>query len=998
MEDRRTSPGSGSTWFTARRSLQSGADSDDTPVNAIPSTRTVATSTANSNRSAHRRSQIARWPRPIAEFLESQAFHGIQDSDRAVILGGGDGFGADANTDYYDDDSEEDSRHLDPRMFNGDYEDVSHDEMEEDADEDMEEYDEDEDADEIDHDDAHERDDGVSEHDSSMSSEPENNDDDSSNSDSDVGNFNRDRPGARGIGGSVRGHTATRSFEDLPSLALATSRSGSRTTSQSPASERYVNTPFLPKYLEESAFGMLNRHLFAKPDKTAGGAASGADSGEAAGGNSGLFSSSADCESEIARLAPDMFFKTLVRDTWPQYCTPVPTTSTFNGLRLGYGLDLAAQPRSAPAQQIPTPPLPPSRPAPTSVMVPLLAQTGNHSRDVFVPFGRNVSGSPEPSFTIERYADILARGRDSHSARLAALGGGRTRTAAGATADTSAAAQAALEEKKQTLPSEWSPVKNPLNMAVASDRVDVRYTGPGRTDGDAAMILTNNCIPMHTGVYYFEAYIKSRGQSGYIGIGLSRKHVQRSRLPGWDEGSWGYHGDDGNVFDCDGRGTPFGPGFASGDTVGCGMDFMKKRIFFTRNGVFVGYAFREIDTSKPLYPCVGMRTPGEHVVANFGRKAFMYDICHYVSEARTEALGLVQKANISCELPPANAADAEYSAQSKDPLQPRNILALRDELLGGVPLSGGSNTDTDRGDAALSIVLAQLLHNEHYATARALIENAIGQRSSCKTASDAGSQKRNERLEAVLQTLQQQDSQRATRRRVCKHIREGAIDAALGLLQDAYPAVLRNEVIVFQLRCRQFVELVRAANSDHIVASVPSDGGQLATPLGASPSHSGADDMMDVDDSHSPSLLSLSSITNAPGLMRQVRFGQLGNIDGMDQTQLVRVLLDYGRQLQADYSSSPSAIVREGLVHTFSLLAYADPAKSPVAALLDPSAREPLARLVEMAIVAAENSPHMSALECICRQTGTLLRELSAQRNGAASLLSLDRDFLRVDN
>ncbi|KAJ2029740.1 hypothetical protein GGI08_009591 [Coemansia sp. S2] len=38
----------------------------------------------------------------------------------------------------------------------------------------------------------------------------------------------------------------------------------------------------------------------------------------------------------------------------------------------------------------------------------------------------------------------------------------------------------------------------------------------------------------------------------------------------------------------------------------------------------------------------------------------------------------------------------------------------------------------------------------------------------------------------------------------------------------------------------------------------------------------------------------------------------------------------------------------------------------------------------------------MSALECICRHTGALLAELSARRNGAASLLSIKRDFLRV--
>jgi hypothetical protein len=59
-------------------------------------------------------------------------------------------------------------------------------------------------------------------------------------------------------------------------------------------------------------------------------------------------------------------------------------------------------------------------------------------------------------------------------------------------------------------------------------------------------------------------------------------------MPGWDSGSWGYHGDDGRLFSEDGRGTPFGPTYGTGDTIGCGIDFQKKEISFTKNGVHIG--------------------------------------------------------------------------------------------------------------------------------------------------------------------------------------------------------------------------------------------------------------------------------------------------------------------------------------------------------------------------------------------------------------------------
>ncbi len=52
------------------------------------------------------------------------------------------------------------------------------------------------------------------------------------------------------------------------------------------------------------------------------------------------------------------------------------------------------------------------------------------------------------------------------------------------------------------------------------------------------------------------------------GVGFSAASVQLSRLPGWDAGSYGYHGDDGNRFAANGRGTKYGPKYGTGDVVG----------------------------------------------------------------------------------------------------------------------------------------------------------------------------------------------------------------------------------------------------------------------------------------------------------------------------------------------------------------------------------------------------------------------------------------------
>ena len=39
-------------------------------------------------------------------------------------------------------------------------------------------------------------------------------------------------------------------------------------------------------------------------------------------------------------------------------------------------------------------------------------------------------------------------------------------------------------------------------------------------------------------------------------------------MPGWDKGSYGYHGDDGNSYCSSGTGEEYGPTFVTGDVIG----------------------------------------------------------------------------------------------------------------------------------------------------------------------------------------------------------------------------------------------------------------------------------------------------------------------------------------------------------------------------------------------------------------------------------------------
>ncbi|CAI6339762.1 unnamed protein product [Periconia digitata] len=113
---------------------------------------------------------------------------------------------------------------------------------------------------------------------------------------------------------------------------------------------------------------------------------------------------------------------------------------------------------------------------------------------------------------------------------------------------------------------------------------------------------------------YFELKVQSVGRGGFslseaeagIAIGFIAPPYPTFRLPGWQRGSLGIHGDDGRKYINDTfGGTDFTTTFLSGDVVGIGMTFAPPKnppsyeqsqqgkildidVFFTRNGVREG--------------------------------------------------------------------------------------------------------------------------------------------------------------------------------------------------------------------------------------------------------------------------------------------------------------------------------------------------------------------------------------------------------------------------
>ncbi|GAB5356788.1 hypothetical protein AAMO2058_000319000 [Amorphochlora amoebiformis] len=116
-------------------------------------------------------------------------------------------------------------------------------------------------------------------------------------------------------------------------------------------------------------------------------------------------------------------------------------------------------------------------------------------------------------------------------------------------------------------------------------------------------------------IAYFEVQIEQNfddedmnKDGSCIAIGLARRSfLLTGKQPGWDSFSYGYHGDDGNIFHGSGMGEEFGSAFGPGDVVGCGIDYTNRSIFFTKNGAFLGVAFEDVLPGH-YYPVVGVDT------------------------------------------------------------------------------------------------------------------------------------------------------------------------------------------------------------------------------------------------------------------------------------------------------------------------------------------------------------------------------------------------------
>ncbi|KAG2437400.1 hypothetical protein HXX76_006052 [Chlamydomonas incerta] len=195
------------------------------------------------------------------------------------------------------------------------------------------------------------------------------------------------------------------------------------------------------------------------------------------------------------------------------------------------------------------------------------------------------------------------------------------------------------------------PLPSALNSArqghglELKDKLTVRYAGDARHNNDVGAIQANHPVPVNCTVFYYELTVLDGGISGKIAIGFADKNFKLTRQPGWEVGSYGYHGDDGKKFIGSGMGEDYGPTFGAGDTVGAGIHLGRQELFFTKNGTKLKAAHRPVRGG--LYPTIGLHSKGEMVQLNFGARPFVFDLEGMLAEERAAQRAAVERIPVS---------------------------------------------------------------------------------------------------------------------------------------------------------------------------------------------------------------------------------------------------------------------------------------------------------------------------------------------------------------
>ncbi|KIP02849.1 hypothetical protein PHLGIDRAFT_78477 [Phlebiopsis gigantea 11061_1 CR5-6] len=561
---------------------------------------------------------------------------------------------------------------------------------------------------------------------------------------------------------------------------------------------------------------------------------------------------------------------------------------------------------------------------------------------------------------------------------------------------------ALLSNPALRLPTRWSEQDRHNLLTVSGDGRELTFYGAYCScvgDRDSAAARANHPIPPACGIYYYEVEILQKGAKGHISIGFSSPEVRLTRLPGWERQSWGYHADDGWAFPGHKDGNPYGPTFDTGDVIGCGVDFTKHKVFYTKNGNFLGLVFENVGKGVDVYPAIGLRHQSESIRVNFGHAPFKFAIEDHVQSQRDLVWASIQTTRIDWDLLYGKDQKLDEDAPEKQ------------DTATAVP-KGGALEEEQMKAPVRKLVLSYLAHHGYARTARAFQAQCEGRHDT------AAALDRDVDMDGGLQassSTSDLDAELDLRARIdiVNAVLKGDIEYAITHTKQHHPTVLEREqgLMLFKLRCRRFVELILETSEAVKKVQVEEKESAHDKVKEEEPEPESMDGLgaMDVDDP-SPEAHCMTSASSLDGTVPSASGDTLhpssasrrspapASPSAVTARTALETAIQYGQVLEADYRSDVRPEVRSHLKRTFGVVAFADPlaAGGEVADMAGQEARARLANELNQAILESQGKPAHPALETLYRQTAACVTQLGLLGTGSAAFADMSKEFLEA--
>ena len=162
----------------------------------------------------------------------------------------------------------------------------------------------------------------------------------------------------------------------------------------------------------------------------------------------------------------------------------------------------------------------------------------------------------------------------------------------------------------------WSLQDKHPFIEVRGNGTEVYYSGRDHEaveddDDLGPMVRADRPIPRQ-GEFYFEVVIEDTGENCEIAVGICTRNSPLDRFPGWVHSSFGFHGDDGNIF-CESMDAAFEPEkvFKKGYPIGVLLDYNSNTLTFSRKKKNVQtIRLQAHHMQEEFYPCIGLSSPG----------------------------------------------------------------------------------------------------------------------------------------------------------------------------------------------------------------------------------------------------------------------------------------------------------------------------------------------------------------------------------------------------